>query len=134
MSKSTTRDTTIGHLRRCAVAIPLALLAASASAQTPAPALDLRLHQPPDMRAEASPTAVNPDDPASGTDTTVHGSFSTEIGYSKTFGNSTVNTAELDVNKRYDSGRSLNLHIDVLRSTGLPNVAPVDYVSRYPHD
>ena len=105
------------------------LLAGSAVAQTQPAPLDLRLHPPLDAGAEVGTT---PDEYAADTATSVHGSFTSGIGYSKAFGNSTINAAELDVNKQYDNGRALNLHIDVLRSTGLPGAAPRDYVSRYP--
>jgi hypothetical protein len=107
----------------------LMFVAGSALAQTQPSSLDLRLPQPLDAGAQVSTT---PGEYAADTATSVHGSFTTGIGYSKTFGNSTVNAAELDVNKQYDNGRVLNLHIDVLRSTGLPGAAPRDYVSRYP--
>lgn len=107
----------------------LMFAAGSALAQTQPSPLDLRLPQPLDAGGQVSTT---PDEQVADTATSVHGSFTTGIGYSKTFGNSTVNAAELDVNKQYDNGRALNLHIDVLRSTGLPGPVPRDYVSRYP--
>jgi len=113
------------------IAATLLAIAASVSAQTQPP-LDLRLHQLPDP--QASERIATPDQQAVDTETSVHGSFSTAIGYSKNYGNSTVNTAELDMSKRYDSGRAIDLHIGVLRSTGLPGPAPRDYVSRYPGD
>jgi hypothetical protein len=119
------------RLCRVIAATLLALAAASVSAQTQPP-LDLRLHQLPDP--QASERIATPDQQAVDTQTSVHGSFSTGIGYSKNYGNSTVNTAELDVSTRYDSGRALDLHIGVLHSTGLPGPAPRDYVSRYPGD
>ena len=109
----------------------LVLVAAVACAQQPSP-LDLRLHPQPDRIPRSGPGATTPDERAVDTSTSVHGGFSTEIGYSKPYGNSTVNTAELDVNKQYDNGRSLDLHIEVLHSTGLPSASPHDYVSRYP--
>jgi hypothetical protein len=92
----------------------------------------LQLPQTSDLRPDATHDAATPDQYAADAATSVHGSFTTEIGHSKNYGNSTVNAAELDVNKQYDNGKTLNLHIDVLHSTGLPNVTPRDYVSRYP--
>lgn len=119
-------------------AILLVFVAGSvwAQSQPQPPSLDLRLPQPPDARAGISQDAATSDDydDSSGADagTSVHGGFTTGIGYSKAYGNSTVNAADLDVSKRYDSGKVLNLHIDVLRATGLPSGSPRDYVSRYP--
>ena len=116
-------------------AVVLTLVAGTARAQTP-PSLDLQLPQPRDERAQVgaatSDETATPDENVADTATSVHGSFTTGVGYSKTYGNSTVNAAELDVNKQYDNGKTLNLHIDVLRSTGLPSGSPRDYVSRYP--
>ena len=120
-----------GPLGRIAT-ILLLCVAGSAGAQSQPSPLDLRLPQLPEPHAQESPAANIPDQRATDTATSVHGAFSTGIGYSKAYGNSTVNTAELDVTKQYDSGRALDLHIDVLHSTGLPSVAPRDYVSRYP--
>jgi hypothetical protein len=117
----------------CAVAaIAIALLAAPAFAQTPPAPLDLRLHELPDLRPQPDDEVATPRERAADTETSVHGSFSSEIGYSKAFGQSTVNTADIDVTKQTDSGRTLDLHIGVLHSTGLPDVSPRDYVSRYP--
>ena len=101
-------------------------------AQTQPNSLNLQLPQQPDLRPEISQDAATTDEHAADTDTSVHGSFTTGIGYSKTYGNSTVSAAELDVNKQYDNGKTLNLHIEALHSTGLPDVSPRDYVSRYP--
>ena len=124
-------STNFRRLHGVIAATLLALAAASVSAQTQAP-LDLRLRQLPDP--QASDSIATPDQQAVDSGTSVHGSFSTAIGYSKNYGNSTVNTAELDVSKQYESGRAIDLHIGVLRSTGLPSTAPHDYVSRYPVD
>ena len=116
-------------IRRLAIA--LALFATCAAAQT-SPPLDLRLPQSPDAPASGSEGGVaRPGVYVADTATSVHGSFTTGIGYSKAFGTSTINAADLDVSKQYDDGKTLNLHIDVLRSTGLPAAAPRDYVSRY---
>ena len=126
----TPRTTLRGRRRRIA-AILLALAAALASAQTQHPSLDLRLRPLPE--ATDGSLAV-PDQQAVDTATSVHGSFTTGIGVSKNYGNSTVNAAELDVTRQYENGRALDLHIGVLHSTGLPAAAPRDYVSRYPGD
>jgi hypothetical protein len=127
-----TANTNIPHLHGRIAVFLLVFLAGSAWAQTVPSSLNLQLPELPDLRYEASQDAATPDEYAADTSTSVHGSFTTGIGYSKTYGNSTVNAAELDVNKQYDNGKTLNLHIDVLHSTGLPNVSPRDYVSRYP--
>ena len=121
----------IRHWDTRIVPVALALVACTAWAQTP-PSLNLQLPQPRDARAQVGQDAATPDEYVADTATSVHGSFTTGIGYSKTYGNSTLNAAEFDVNKQYDNGKTLNLHIDVLRSTGLPSVPPRDYVSRYP--
>ena len=124
-------STAIRRPCRRIAAIVLALVAGVASAQTPQPPLDLRLRPLPDLTDGG--VAV-PGQRAADTDTSVHGSFTTGIGYSKNYGNSTVNEAELDVTKQYENGRTLDFHMGVLRSTGLPGAAPQDYVSRYPRD
>lgn len=122
---------TIPRSRRHIAAILLALVAGFASAQTPYPSLDLRLRPLPDLTDGRGSV---PDEHAADAATSVHGSFTTGIGYSKNYGNSTVNAADLDVTKQYESGRVLDLHIGVLRSTGLPGAVPQDCVSRYPRD
>ena len=107
-----------------AAAFVLALIATPALAQTQPAPLDLRLHDLPQPSDEAS----GPIEDAADADTSVHGSVSTGIGYSKAWGHSSVNSADLDVTKRTDSGRTLDLHIGVLHSEGVP-----DYVRRYPN-
>lgn len=124
--------TNIPHLHGRIAVIQLVFLAGSAWAQTQPSSLNLQLPQQPDLRPELIQDTATPDEHAAGTDTSVHGSFTTGIGYSKAYGNSTVNAAELDVNKQYDNGKTLNLHIEALHSKGLPDVSPRDYVSRYP--
>jgi len=113
-------------------ALLFALVACPAFAQTPPAALDLRLQPLPDVHPQADEPVAPPDEEAADKATSVHGSFTTGIGTSKNYGNSTLTAAEVDVNKQYDNGKALNLHIDVFHSTGLPPVAPRDYVSRYP--
>jgi hypothetical protein len=108
-----------------------AILACSASAQTPPSPLDLRLQPLPTQQPETGPAVATPDEYGTDNAATVHGAFTTGVGYSKDYGNSTFSAAELDVNKQYDNGRALNLHIDVQHSKG-PGVVPRDYVSRYP--
>ena len=110
--------------------LAMALFATCAQAQV-SPPLDLRLPHSPDAPVLDSQRDATPGVYVADTATSVHGTFSSGIGYSKAFGTSTINTADLDVNKQYDDGRTLNLHIDVLHSTGLPTAAPRDYVSRY---
>lgn len=107
----------------------MALLAASAIAQTPVPPLDLRLHELP-LSPEDESTAG---EDVADTGTAVHGSFTTGIGYSKNFGNSTYNAAELDVSRTTDSGRVVDLHIGVQRETGVPYALPPEYVTLYPN-
>lgn len=125
-----TAGTNIRRLRGGVAVTLMALLAGPAWAQTQPSPLDLRLPQLPDSRISSDTNT--PEERAADTATSVHGSFTTGVGYSKAYGNSTLNAAELDVNKQYDNGKTLNLHIDVLRSTGLPGALPPDYVSRYP--
>ena len=118
------------RLHCSAAAISLTLLAATAFAQTPPPALDLQLHDL--QQASDDDDAASSDFGAGDTTTSVHGSFTTGIGYSKNFGNSTYNAAELDVSKRTDDGRAVDFHIAVQRTTGLSYASPPDYVRRYP--
>ena len=122
------RNTRIPWMRCAAAAIATALLAAPAIAQDQAAPLDLRLHELPLSADDVSA----PSDYDADTETRVHGSVTTGIGYSKNFGNSTYNAAELDVRKQTDSGRVVDLHIGVQRTTGLPYASPPDYVRRYP--
>jgi hypothetical protein len=118
----------IRYVRRALAAAVMALLAAPALAQTEASPLDLRLHELPLSADDVAPSSEE----AADTGTEVHGSFTTGIGYSKNFGNSTYNAAELDVSKQTDSGRVVDLHIGVQRTTGLPYASPPDYIRRYP--
>jgi hypothetical protein len=115
-------------------AIVLACIVGSASAQTQPSPLDLQLPQPP-VRADLGGNADTPDDyddtNTDDTGTSVHGAFTTGVGYSKAYGNSTVNAAELDVSKHYDNGKTLDLHIDVMRSTGIPAVSSRCYGGPY---
>jgi hypothetical protein len=60
----------------------------------------------------------------------VHGSFTTGIGYSKGYGTSTMNAADLDVSGQTDSGRSYDMHFHVVQSKG-PGFSPYAYGLRY---
>jgi hypothetical protein len=115
-------------VQRSVAALSLALLASAALAQTPPPALDLQLHDLP----QPSDDDAAPADFATDGGTSVHGSFTSGIGYSKNFGNSTFNAAELNVSRRTDDGGNVDLHVAVARSTGMPYASPPDYVRRYP--
>jgi len=115
-------------------AIVLVCVVGAASAQTQPSPLDLQLPQPP-VRADLGGNANTPDDyddnDTDDTGTSVHGAFTTGIGYSKAYGNSTVNSAEIDVTKHYDNGKTLDMHFDVTRSTGIPAVSPRCYGGPY---
>lgn len=62
----------------------------------------------------------------------VHGSFTTGIGYSKGYGTSTMNAADLDIRGQTDSGRTYDVQIHVMQGKG-PGVGPYrgDYGPRY---
>ena len=124
----------IGFMNVTISAIALACVVSSASAQTQPSPLDLQLPQAP-VRADLGGNASTPenygDADMDDTGTSVHGAFTTGIGYSKAYGNSTVNAAELDVSKHYDNGKTLDMHIDVTRSTGIPAVSPRCYGAPY---
>ena len=62
--------------------------------------------------------------------TTVHGSFTTGIGYTKGYGTSTMNAAELDISSQYGDGKTFDMRINVQQSRGLPG-AYYGYGSRY---
>lgn len=104
--------------------IVFAVLAACAGAQTPPPPLDLRLPQEQDAPALGGADEVSPGVYIDDSTTSVHGSFTSGIGYSKNFGTSTINAADLDVTHQGDDGKTVDLHIGVMRSTGLPTVGP----------
>jgi hypothetical protein len=111
---------------RIAVALA-AFLTAPAWAQQSPPALDLKLPAatqvtPPDAvgGADTPGTYYGDVDGKDGKPAEVHGSFTTGIGYSKEFGNSTFNSADLDVSKQYDSGRTVDMHLHVEQSKGFP--------------
>ncbi|GAA0722460.1 hypothetical protein [Dokdonella soli] len=107
-------------------AVLIAAFAPSAQAQTPAQPLDLKL---PAAHDAAAATAADPPGTYYGdvggngdaSDTLISGSFSTTVGYAKGFGTGVSNAATLNVSKQYDDGRTVNLHIDVRRSSGFPS-------------
>jgi hypothetical protein len=108
-------------------AILLVCVAASAGAQTQPPPLNLQLPQAPaytDTNDGATPSGDYDDANGTDTGTSVHGSFTAGVGYSKNYGNSTYNSAELDVSKQYGDGKTLDMHFDVTRITGVPAIAP----------
>jgi len=130
-------------------AASLSLFAGLAFAQTPAPtqapapvaapakALDLQV---PAEDLTTSDAAGGADSPGayygdvSGNDgdkaTTVHGSFTTGIGYTKGYGTSTMNAAELDISSQYGDGNTFDMRINVQQNRGLPG-AYYGYGSRY---
>ncbi len=48
----------------------------------------------------------------------VHGSFTTGVGYSKGYGTSTTNAADLNISKQYDDGKTVDMHIHLEQSKG----------------
>lgn len=48
----------------------------------------------------------------------VHGSFTTGIGYSKGYGTSTMNAADLNISKQYDDGKTVDMHIHLEQNKG----------------
>jgi hypothetical protein len=115
-------------------ALLLVCVAASAAAQTPPSPLNLQLPQAPaydDASEVATPADDYDDANASDSGTSVHGSFTAGVGYSRNYGNSTYNSAELDVSKQYGDGKTLDMHFDVTRITGVPVIAPRCYGSPY---
>jgi hypothetical protein len=113
-------------------AIALIAFAAPAIGQDPAPPLDLRLPESP-VSPDPPDDASTPGDFGTGAGaTTVHGSFTSGVGYSKGFGNSTFNAADLDVSATTAAGGVVDMHIGVQHSTGMPYAAPPDFVGRYP--
>lgn len=121
---------------------PVALLvllaqaaAASAQSTTPVPnpaqgdqratPLQLQLPAQPvvaESPAEASDNAiVDAHDNAvddSGHGPQVHGAFTAGVGYSKGYGTSTMEAADLDISGQSDSGRTYDVQIHLLQSKG----------------
>lgn len=110
---------------------------APAPAAAPAKSLDLQV---PTEDLTTSNAAGGADSPGayygdvSGNDadkaTTVHGSFTTGIGYTKGYGTSTMNAAELNISSQNGDGNTFDMHINVQQSRGLPG-AYYGYGSRY---
>jgi hypothetical protein len=120
--------------------LAFALVVVSATAQTSsppsqAPPLDLRLPQPTD--AQSLDATVDGDGDldalaAGGNATTVHGSVTTGIGYSREFGRTSYEGAELNVTHQTDGGHTINLHLDASHGTGVsPYTYP--YAGPYPY-
>lgn len=63
----------------------------------------------------------------------VHGSFTTGIGYSKGYGTSTMNAADLNISGQTDSGRTYDMSIHVVQSKG-PGFSPYVYGPHYRGD
>ena len=116
-----------------AAVLSAALCAGSAFAQSatpvPAPAAaPLQLQLPAQPVREAPPAAsdnaiVDAQDSAAANDDDkrgpqIHGSFTTGIGYSKGYGTSTMNAADLDISGQTDSGRSYDVQLHVMKSNG----------------
>ena len=55
-----------------------------------------------------------------GSNTTVHGSVSTMVGYAKGYGNMNATGVDLDVDHRTANGNHVRLRIDVMQGNGLP--------------
>lgn len=128
-----------------AVAAAVLLCATAASAQNTAAGQDgapidpatasapLKL-QLPDPGSQPLPLAGGEDSPGEyygdhGKDddgVSVHGSFTTGVGYSKGYGTSTLNAAELHISKRYDDGKTVDMHINVEKTKG-PGFSPYAY-------
>jgi hypothetical protein len=131
---SMTADSNTRFMKIRIAAILLVCVAVSAEAQTQPPPLNLQLPQAPaygDTGPGATPSDDYDDASGTGTGTSVHGSFTSGVGYSKAYGNSTFNAAELNVSKQYGDGKTLDMHFDVTRITGLPAVAPRCFGSPY---
>jgi len=115
-------------------ALLLACAAASAGAQTQPSPLNLQLPQAPaysDSSEGTTPADDYDDASATGSGASVHGSFTAGVGYSRNYGNSTYNSAELDVSKQYGDGKTVDMHFDVTRITGVPVIAPRCFGSPY---
>lgn len=101
------------------------------SAQDAQPAAPLQLQVPADPPLAAPST--NPDNAivdandSAGVDgdrgAQVHGSFTTGIGYSKGYGTSTMNAADLDISGQTDGGRTYDVQIHVMQGKG-PGFGP----------
>jgi hypothetical protein len=97
--------------------------AATAPLKLDLPAADL---QAPSQAEEADAPGVYYGDDGSDDSVQVHGSFTTGIGYSKGYGTSTMNAAEVHVSKQYDDGKTFDMQINLQQSKG-PGFYPYGY-------
>ena len=110
--------------------IPLiALAASSAFAQTQDAPPSLNLSVP---AAQADPESTLADDPPgtyygdvggekdAGNGVQMSGAFSTTIGYAKGYGTGISNSAELNLSKQTDDGKTFGLHLHVSKGDALP--------------
>lgn len=133
----------IANARAVAAAGAVFLCAGAASAQTGASAQDtapvdqptasapLKLQVPdsqpwPQAGGADSPGVYYGDHGEDDDGVSVHGSFTTGVGYSKGYGTSTLNAAELHISKQYDDGKTVDMHINVEKTTG-PGFSPYGY-------
>ncbi|MEO5558111.1 MAG: hypothetical protein ABIO49_00375 [Dokdonella sp.] len=114
------------------VSSALCLCASIAAAQSPptataqtAPPLQLQVPTPPLDAVAPAGTSDNAivDAQDSAADERahapkVHGSVTTGIGYSKGYGTSTTSAADLDIGGQSDSGRSYDVHLQLMQSKG----------------
>lgn len=100
----------------------------STSSQPAQPALQLQMPTPPMSAVAPAETSDNAvvdalDSAADGNDGTrgpqVHGSFTAGIGYSKGYGTSTLQAADLDISNESDSGNTYDVRIHVEQARGL---------------
>jgi len=96
-----------------------------ATAQQSAAPLQLQLPaQPVQEVPAASDNAIvdaqdsHPDEDDAKRGPQVHGSFTTGIGYSKGYGTSTMNAADLSISGQTDSGRTYDMQIHLMQSKG----------------
>ena len=102
--------------------------ASSSSATAPSSA-PLQLQVPAQPVEAVAPTetsdnaAVDAQDSAADKDgkrgPQVHGSFTAGIGYSKGYGTSTLQAADLDISSESDSGNTYDVRIHVMQTKGL---------------
>lgn len=114
-----------------AIAAPLAVAAQSAPpdahSSAPAPAsssLNLKLPTSQNIPGTGDAPGVYYGD-TGGKDgrqshTTVHGSVSTMVGYSKGYGTGTATGVSLDVDHVTDSGNHVRMRLDMMQSDGMP--------------
>jgi hypothetical protein len=114
------------------VGIASAQSATSSSASTPPAqsATPLQLQMPAQPISAVSPAETSDnavvdaqDSAADGNDgkrgPQVHGSFTAGIGYSKNYGTSTLQAADLDISSESESGNTYDVRIHVMQTKGL---------------